>query len=239
MEVLLSKSDRDKAIQSAILLLQLTRQLDRHRPTLTEFMVSIAMKHLALKDINRALQAGPVSDQTRKALAAELPLHDSMEKLQKTLKFERAYGLDCIQREFPGLWIVSNKWQLKLLDVFDDFNKISLLPSADRATQEYRTLKTNLSSLDFPLQLMLPSFQHSMMVAYRSRAMVRAVRIINALQEKPPLDSNKIPTMAELGLPDEVGVDPFNGKPMIIKKLPKAGLSIRWAKTSKTMAGKF
>lgn len=30
--------------------------------------------------------------------------------------------------------------------------------------------------------------------------------------------------MAELGLPDEVGVDPFNGKPMIIKKLPQGWL---------------
>ena len=54
--------------------------------------------------------------------------------------------------------------------------------------------------------------------------MVRAIRILNALQKKAPIDSDKIPTMAELGLPDDVGIDPFNGKTMIIKKLPEGWL---------------
>ena len=43
---------------------------------------------------------------------------------------------------------------------------------------------------------------------------------INALQKKSPQD-DRVPRMAELGLPDEAGIDPFNGKPLIIKKFPK------------------
>jgi hypothetical protein len=224
VEVLLSKGERDQAIQSAILTLQLTRQLERDRPIMVTYMMSLAMKQVALKDINRTLQAGPVSEQSRDALAAELPLHGSTDILKNVLSFERVCSLDYVRREFPRPWILSNRWQLGLLYAFDGFIDISRLPSADRAIQECGALKTSSSRFDIPAQLTLPAFQQFMLAAYRSRAKFRAVRIINALEQKTPGNGDKTPTVAELGLPDEVGVDPFNGKQMIIKKLPEGWL---------------
>ena len=77
-----------------------------------------------------------------------------------------------------------------------------------------------------------------MISAYRSQALVRAVQIINALQKKSPIDGDKIPTMAELGLPDEAGIDPFNGEPMIIKKLPDGWLVYSVGENLKDDGGK-
>jgi hypothetical protein len=74
--------------------------------------------------------------------------------------------------------------------------------------------------------------------AYRNQAMIRAIRILNALQKKAPINADKIPTMAELGLPDEVGIDPFNGKPMIIKKLPDGWLVYSVGENLKDDGGK-
>ena len=68
---------------------------------------------------------------------------------------------------------------------------------------------------------------------------MRAIRIINALQKKVSADGNNIPTMVELALPDEIGIDPFNGKPMIIKKLPEGWLVYSVGKNLKDDGGKF
>ena len=203
-----------------ILLLQLTRQFDREPPLLTTFLISIAMKHIACKDVNWALQAGPVSDQTRKALAAELSLHNSIDAFQKSLKSERAFSLDNFRYEVPHLWILSNKWQLAVLDVFDEYLDYILHPYSYWAAKEDINQTKPKSVINVLAELLRPAFKSAMISAYRSQALVRAYEIINALQKNSPIDSDKIPTMAELVLPDEVGIDPFNGKTMIIKKLP-------------------
>ena len=70
----------------------------------------------------------------------------------------------------------------------------------------------------------IPALKSALVCAYRNQAMIRAIRILNALQKKAPINTDKIPSMTELGLPDEVGIDPYNGKPMIIKKLPEGWL---------------
>ena len=50
-------------------------------------------------------------------------------------------------------------------------------------------------------------------------------------------DSQSTPSIAELGLPDETGIDPFTGKPLkIVRSSATVGPSTLWVRTAKTMA---
>src|SRR5262249_22642734 len=54
----------------------------------------------------------------------------------------------------------------------------------------------------------------------RVRAMVRSVRVLNALQTRVPAGSDQVPPLGDLGLPAEATTDPFDGKPLRVKKSP-------------------
>jgi hypothetical protein len=108
--------------------------------------------------------------------------------------------------------------------MFEEFLKYSSKPLSDWVSKSYLQPQKPGLMLSGPAAMSIPAFKSALVCAYRNQAMVRAIRILSALQKEAPIDSDKIPTMAELGLPGEVGIDPFNGKPMIIKKLPQGWL---------------
>ena len=58
----------------------------------------------------------------------------------------------------------------------------------------------------------------------RIRASVRTLRVLNAIQAKFAPDAKEPPKLSELGLPTEATIDPFNGQPLHVKKLPKGWL---------------
>jgi hypothetical protein len=66
----------------------------------------------------------------------------------------------------------------------------------------------------------LPVFQ----AATRQQAKIRCLRVLNAIQARVPADSNEVPKLSELGLPAEATIDPFNGEPLHVKKLPDGWL---------------
>ncbi|MGD0518429.1 MAG: hypothetical protein ABSA26_12910 [Thermoguttaceae bacterium] len=234
-EVLISKGEQDSAVQSAIILLRLSCQLERE-PLIINFLVSCAMKRISLINAHDALQAGPIAEQTREALDAELSLHDSMKQFQKSLKTERAFSIDSFKKQ-P--WTpFSYQWQLGILNLYVEYLNNSTQPYADWIANEPEQ-KTKGTLLDVYKYLLRPSLKSALTAAYRTQAYIRSLRIINALQGKVPPDSDKIPTMAELGLPDEVGIDPFNGKPMIIKKLSQGWLVYSVGENLKDDGGKI
>ena len=55
---------------------------------------------------------------------------------------------------------------------------------------------------------------------------MRSIRILNAIQSRVGPGSDSIPKLTELGLPEPVTIDPFNGEPLHVKKLTKGGWSI-------------
>jgi hypothetical protein len=229
-KLLLFQGDRDGAMQSAVLMFQLSRQFE-HEPLLINYLVIKAIEYNATECANEVLQAGPVSNQTRAALDDELALHGSLEHLRTALKSERAYSMDSLIGQVGGPWIFSNLWQLSILNLFEEILNYSLSPYSDwvakidmKPTTPNSMFSVIADQTNLMANLMTPAFRSTLIAAYRTQAQIRAIRIINALQKKNPAESNTMPTMAELDLPDEVGIDPFNGKPMIIKKLPDGWL---------------
>ena len=57
-----------------------------------------------------------------------------------------------------------------------------------------------------------------------SRAKIRTLRVLNALQARVPAGSTAIPKLSELGLPAETTTDPFTGEPLHVKRLPQGWL---------------
>jgi hypothetical protein len=238
IQILLSKGKSDEALQSVILMLRLTRQIERE-PLLMSYLVTRAITGIAVKCANGVLQAGPVNDQARAALDAELSLHDSLDSARTVLKAERAYILDCFRHEQPHPWILSNFWQISTLDMYEEFLNYSLSPYSAWAAKENAKQAKPKSTVNVFGELLRPAFRAALIVAYRTEAQVRAIRIINALQKKAPVDGNKAPTMAELGLPDDVGIDPYNGEAMHIKKLPQGWLVYSVGENLKDDGGNF
>jgi hypothetical protein len=234
---LLNHGKQEEARQTAMLMLRLARQLDRDCLTMMHFLVNSACHGIALDSAHNVLQAGPIDDQFRAELDAELARYDSLKDCRASMHGERAYCLDSI-KEMPA-YLISSQWQLYTLEYFEDFFKYSTQPYFTGVSKGFAQPSSMIGKIaSGPVTLMLPALQAVLECAFRSQAMTRSLRIINALQKNSPADG-KIPGMAELGLPADVGLDPFNGKPMIIKKLPEGWQVYSVGKNMKDDGGQF
>ena len=76
------------------------------------------------------------------------------------------------------------------------------------------------------MTLLAPALTSVREPAERVKAMSRCLRVLNAIQAQVEPGSDRVPELADLGLPHETTIDPYNGEPLQIKKLPErlAGL---------------
>ena len=54
--------------------------------------------------------------------------------------------------------------------------------------------------------------------------MSRCLRVLNALQSRVVTTSEQLPKLADLGLPLESTIDPYNGEPLHLSKTPAGWL---------------
>ncbi len=227
--MLLSKGRADEALANQVMALRLTRRRWRE-PSLIGYLVTVACEQVAMDGANQVLQAGPVSPSARQALESELALHDTMEGYTWALRSERAFSLSSI-REIPGtrFWLMrgfSNDVMSRFIDLYDWY--------LIRATQPYYVVASARRTSPPPsgganflgalVTLLAPSLDAARPPAERTRAMSRALRILNAIQTRVPPGSDLVPKLSDLELPPESTIDPFNGEPMHVKRLPEGWL---------------
>jgi hypothetical protein len=227
--LLISQERFDEAIAGYLVLLRLTRHWQRD-PLLIGYLLTIAGKSAAMDGINDVLRSGTISPASRKALDDELAWHDSLDGLRHALRSERAYSLATIQElPIPDLWITrgfKNALTLGMLDLFDRQLQDAELP-ANQVMAGRKTPPT-VSKWPNPYGTLVSLLETSLGPlrdgAERVRAQDRCVRIVNALQARVPAGSETVPKLADLGLPAEVTIDPFNGEALQVKKLPAGWL---------------
>jgi hypothetical protein len=223
---LLSRGRADDALAGQILALRLARHWFRE-PLLIGYLVTAACEQSAMENANRVLQAGEVSPAVRQALDTELARHDSMESYTSALRSERAFNLSSFQ-ELPitGFWLTRgfmNHLMLRLLDLYDRHLNDAARPFA----QVIAGWKSDpppgggLNPLGALVTLLQPSLAAAREPVDRVRAVSRSLRILNALQVRMPPGSDRVSPLNELGLPAEATIDPFNGEPLHVKKLPQ------------------
>jgi hypothetical protein len=224
--LLLSQGRPDEAVAAQLLALRLARHW-RREPMLIGFLVTASSEYVAIEEINRILQTSPVSPATRRAIDAELALHDTMDGYTWALRSERAFSLVTLQETLgPGSWLTRgfiDRALVRLLDLYDRHLQYAAEPYA-RATAERKSSPPPSSFLN-PYgrlaTLLEPGLTSAREPAERIRAMSRALRVLSALQARVPTGSDQVPSLTDLGLPAEATIDPFSGKSLHAKKTPQ------------------
>jgi hypothetical protein len=225
--VLLAIGRRDEAMSNMVLLLRLCRHIDRE-PMTIGYLMSLACRGAAVAGANAVLQSGTVSGQSRESLERELAQWDGVQAFREALKSERAYGLDsCREMPWARFWLggraMDYAGQSAYLDVIREYQEAASRPFTDlKPAQPVDKRRTWFTAPYVVLiDLLRPSLDATRSAMERTCAMVRAVRVLNAIQAKVAPDAKEPPKLSELGLPPDAIIDPFNGQPLHVKKLPK------------------
>jgi hypothetical protein len=223
--LLLAKGRTDEALANLTMALRLTRHW-RREPLLIGYLITVACEQTAMDGLDEVLRAGTPSPAARQALDAELALHDTMEGYVWALRTERTYSLSSV-REIPGTryWILrglGDDLELRLIDLFDRYIEQASEPYAKVAAGDKTRPVRSAGSNPYGalVTLLEPSLTTAREPAERIRAMSRCLRIMNALQARPQPEANRVPALADLGIPSEATIDPYTGEPLHIKKSP-------------------
>ena len=204
------------AMQTCLLLLRLARLYDGSLFIVNQLVVCAA-RSVAVEAANRVLRSGPVDAKDRAALEAELKLHDSHAGFVKSLKNERALGMS----SYSDMKNFVNRAMLDLdeshyLDLVQEQIDLVPMPYGEftKAVDQFKAGPKPFAPL---ANLVLAAVHKAREAAERTRAVVRCLRILNALQQAGIKPENGEPKLAELQLPEQATKDPFTGKALHVK----------------------
>ena len=228
--LLLAKGRRDDALAGMILLFRLCLHFD-HEPLVFGYLCALTCRGIAVDGANAVLQSGPVGAESREALHRHLARHDVVQAYIRALKSDRAVALDATST-FPwhGSWLTRGvlEYPVKLgcLDMIQEHLEWASRPYYDVKPTEPAAKRRSLFTPPHAviLEELRPPFDGTRTVMEQDRAMVRALWVLNALQVKAAPDAKEPPELSDLGLPPEATIDPFNGQPLHVKKLPQGWL---------------
>ncbi|HVJ83212.1 MAG TPA: hypothetical protein VNC50_19255 [Planctomycetia bacterium] len=222
--------DREGAVRRALRLRRLADKFEAKEPFLIAYLISQAIKGVANAEINIALRTGPIGAAVRSELDAGLATEENSRRAAaRALASEMA----CFRENAVGLFPWINVWPLSSLMKSDIAYGMATLRKAierhDRPNRELQDLSRELGAdihTPFPGRhyasaQLLPAFDAAHGAYCRGLAFSRALRILNALQARGDLALS----FDQLGLPPDVLIDPFDGKPLR-RKESKDGLLI-------------
>jgi hypothetical protein len=224
--LLISQGRADQAIANQVILLRLTRHW-RREPLLFAYLITAVCEQTAMEGVNQVLKEGEASPAARQALDEELTLHDNLDGQIWALRTERAFSLSST-REMPGtsLWLTrgfANDLMLRMIEVYEPFLNETLLPYAEVVSEQNKQARPGGGPNPYGalVTLLRPALSAAREPAERTRAVSRCLRVLNALQARPPRDVDAAPKLADLGLPLAVMTDPFDNQALRIKQLPE------------------
>lgn len=227
--LLLAEGNRDDAVRTSLVLLRLADHLERN-PSLLMYFVSLTFRYIAVDTANLAMQTGPVSEDVRVALDAELAVQERMEGFALAMRSELPMIVDCLPTTVHGIprsnvWFVGRGvWNMQksaYLDVFPTLMRLAREPVL------YRDIAREIGEEEensIMARLLFPGLRGAYRCVASTRAEIRCLRILNAFQTHVPPESNEAPNLTDLGLPAETTTDPFAGEPLHVKKTPQGWL---------------
>ena len=220
--MLTAKGERDEALRTSILGFQLARHADRE-PTLLANFVAIAMREVAIRVANRVLRSGPVADSSRDALDAELVRNDLTESYRQALITERACGLTAFNEMNLGrIWPFRGGWNnamIYYLDVMDSQLALASQPYHQVLQAGPVAVSRPVSPWAVLADLVLPAIHSAREATERNRATMRCLRTLNAVTRLEQ-QGVEVAGLIDLKVPEEETIDPYTGKPLVMKKLP-------------------
>ena len=215
--VLLADGQRDEAVETGLVILRLARHFD-HEPGLVNTLISIALRAQAAEDLNRVLRAGPVGETARKHLDEELHRHEDLLRFRRAWQTERVVNLSASQSVGPGgllsTWFTGGM-AVDMLDYYESAIPVLCEPwyvSHDKVRDLASTASTLPSVSGRMLALLTPAIESTYVAYHRNIAVLRSLRIVNALTAYAQRHGHEASGLDALDLPDSVTVDPFSGE---------------------------
>ncbi|HEX6960417.1 MAG TPA: hypothetical protein VF175_01010 [Lacipirellula sp.] len=220
IEVAVADGKHDESVDKGVQILRLA-QLHNAEPCLAASLIGSAVRGLAAQKVYEALSVGPISAKTRQQLEAELACFEKEPGYLHTLKSERALTISAVQANFGGIRGLLVGWPRPVsANLLDYYEQVLPLPRMSwHEVQTTPSAKQALSNGPGGLaSLMLPAMQAWFEAANRTNAIMRSLRVCNALQTPAETSPGQPASIDALGLPKEATIDPFSGDPLIIKK---------------------
>ena len=240
VELLLPQGDGAEALRTCLLMLRLGRHFDQE-PIMNGHLISIAVQDMAISATSRVLVDGPVSSNLRQQLKNELAGHDGLAGYRRALTTERAFGIESF-RELTGGYAFLVMWNFKR-DMCDYAQQLdreiklgSLPPHELDSDAESQARATNVEVLTASVMPVLVAHREAFQ---RVRARLQCLRVLNAVQVYIETTDVRDPSIADLKLADELTVDPYDGRPLRMKKAPAGWTIYSVGKNRKDDGGKF
>ncbi len=217
----LADGQPEEALQTCLLIFRLARHADRNPMTIGQ-LVALAIRGLAIHDVEQVLRADPLPQSSYDALEAELSQHDVIQAFRHAVRTERTYGLQAFRSmatKVPGAsifpWLKNE--EADYLDVMDQSVQAAEVPYWE---WQSRYDAIHAEGLGTFAQMLLPALQINRQAVARVQAQLNALRVLGAILRREPAGNAGDVVLDELGLPADATIDPFNGEPLHVKKLP-------------------
>jgi hypothetical protein len=220
-----SQGRLDEAMEVGIDVLKLA-QLRESEPGTANSLMTIAASSIAFQSLCDVMAKGPISDPIRSRLDEQLSdLGDPM-RLSRSIKSERAMvasnaltlaQLPSSQRTFirPPTWPM--RWSyLGTVESFSTYIEWSQQPWHDIHA---KVANTNMLGAGPFADLLLPAMKALFAANLRHQATLRAVGVLNALTRFRDAQGRDPEKLDDLGSRAAEWLDPYTGKPLLLKKL--------------------
>ncbi len=205
--LLISQSKFDEATQEGLVVLQIAEHVT-HEPLIISYLVSNAIRGMALSSLAATLQRGDVSIDVRSKLEKELSQYDDNMYFAQAIISERAFGNSMCQ-ELPWSW-----WRSIRSGYLTSMQK-----RIDLARKPYKDFHAaQAADNGFSESMVAPALHAAREVAARNQALSRTIRVLNAIQSSPNLMAADQIDALQLGLPADAIMDPFTEQTLVIRK---------------------
>jgi hypothetical protein len=210
-------------------LLRLTH-LYEHEPSMINYLIAVACRGMAIESLNQALRAGPIPADQRAALERELAACDDRSDIAAMYKTERAFSMTRFESLFPQSkstvfnWVTKWKtrdWQCDVLDYYEGVIGRTASPWYQTGGSINAALPQMTGASGTLVSQLFPAVQAVYQASNRDQALLRCLRILNALEDYRAIHGNEAQSVTDLSLSPQTIIDPFSGARLKLKKTPE------------------
>jgi hypothetical protein len=246
MKLASESGQADVALEKGIQLLRLAALYDAE-PGLISSQISMAVRGAAVAAIDEALSTGPISPSVHAKLEEELAAFDAQAALLGVLKTERAIAISATQDQIGGaksiivntIGFPTKKLYLGVIDCFEPMLKLAGKPwhvAYEKGTPSVFQEPTGFGML---ADLLASSFELQFEILHRTDALLRSLRVKNALRQFAAENGREAKGLDDLALPKEATIDPFSGQPLQLKRIDNGWLIYSVGKDGVDDGGSF
>lgn len=208
----------EAAIRRGVEMLKLAR-LSEDEPTMMSYLVAAAVRHVTIRAVYDALAAGRVSFDAHTSLDAELARIDDSRAFTRMLRSERAF--DKTAEQAGPLGIANFFGAAPGTGASDYMTKV--IEASELPWREFYAQVRDGGALAAPTGFgvmadnLTPALKACATARARNLAMIRSLRVVNALRLFSKLHQREATGLEELGLPADASADPFVDGPLKLK----------------------